>query len=96
MGATVTIVLLLVIMWRIYLLSQSATDPIITSYALGTLTMLSFQIWVNVGMNLGLAPITGITLPFVSYGGSSLVSLGITLGILTSMNRQTSPTSQIR
>lgn len=96
-GAGFTLVLFLIVMWRIYLLSQSATNPTVTSYALGTLTMLSFQIWVNVGMNLGLAPITGITLPFVSYGGSSLVSLGITLGILTSMNRQSSPTSfQIR
>lgn len=97
LGAGLTLALFLIVMWRIYLLSQSAANPTVTLYALGTLTMLSFQIWVNVGMNLGLAPITGITLPFVSYGGSSLVSLGITLGILTSMNRQTSPSSfQIR
>ncbi len=92
-GAGFTIILFLIIMWRIYLLSQSATNPAVTLYALGTLAMLSFQIWVNIGMNLGLAPITGITLPFVSYGGSSLVSLGLTLGILTSMNRQTSASS---
>ena len=92
-GAAFTLILFLIIMWRIYLLSQYATNPVVTLYALGTLTMLSFQIWVNIGMNLGLAPITGITLPFVSYGGSSLVSLGLTLGILTSMNRQTSPSS---
>ncbi len=92
-GASFTLILFLVIMWRIYLLSQSATSSVVTLYALGTLTMLSFQIWVNIGMNLGLAPITGITLPFVSYGGSSLVSLGLTLGILTSMNRQAPPFS---
>ena len=92
-GAGLTLTLFLIIMWRIYLLSQSAGSPAVTLYALGTLTMLSFQIWVNVGMNLGLAPVTGITLPFVSYGGSSLVSLGLTLGILTSMNRQTSSSS---
>ncbi|MEK7091314.1 MAG: FtsW/RodA/SpoVE family cell cycle protein [Patescibacteria group bacterium] len=92
-GAGFALILFLVVMWRIYLLSQSATNLAVTLYALGTLAMLSFQIWVNVGMNLGLAPITGITLPFVSYGGSSLVSLGLTLGILTSMNRHSSPSS---
>ena len=92
-GAGFTLILFLIILWRIYLLSQYATHPTVTLYSLGTLTMLSFQIWINIGMNLGLAPITGITLPFVSYGGSSLMSLGITLGILTSMNRHISSSS---
>jgi len=92
-GSGFVLVLFLLILWRIYLLSQTATDQTVTLYALATLTMLAFQIWVNIGMNLGLAPITGITLPFVSYGGSSLVSLGLTLGLLISMNRQTTRSS---
>lgn len=92
-GAGLTLILFLVIMWRIYILSQSTINPAVTLYALGTLTMLFFQTWINIGMNLGIAPITGITLPFVSYGGSSLVSLGLTFGILTSMNRQNSSAS---
>jgi len=44
---------------------------------------------VNVGMNIGLLPITGITLPFVSYGGSHLLTEYLALGILTSLSRKT-------
>lgn len=48
---------------------------------LGILSVFSFQIVVNIGMNLGLMPVTGITLPLFSYGGSSLLALGIILGL---------------
>ena len=51
------------------------------------MALLAFQIFVNVGMNMGLAPITGITLPFISYGGSSLISIGLTLGLVHSISR---------
>lgn len=55
--------------------------------AVGIFSLLFFQVFVNVGMNLGLVPITGITLPLVSYGGSSLVSTMIGLGVVTSVAR---------
>jgi rod shape determining protein RodA len=51
------------------------------SLMLGMLGMLAFQVFVNIGMNLGLAPITGVTLPYMSYGGSSLLSMGLILGL---------------
>lgn len=51
-------------------------------YCLGLLVMLSFQIILNFGMNLGILPITGITLPFISYGGSALVTLLCGLALL--------------
>ncbi len=52
--------------------------------------MLLFQMLVNVGMVLGIMPITGIPLPFITHGGASLVSLALGLGILESINiRQT-------
>jgi len=50
--------------------------------ALGVFSMLCFQIFINVGMNMGLTPITGITLPFISVGGSSIISLMICLGLV--------------
>ncbi|MFH0937004.1 MAG: rod shape-determining protein RodA [Candidatus Daviesbacteria bacterium] len=53
----------------------------------GVLGMLFFQIVVNIGMNIGVLPITGITLPLLSYGGSSLISTLISLGIIASVAR---------
>lgn len=54
----------------------------------GALSLLLYQFLVNVGMNMGLLPITGITLPFVSYGGSSLISTLFLLGIIFSIRTQ--------
>ena len=56
-------------------------------YSLGLFTMLLSQIFINAGMNMGLIPITGITLPFVSYGGSSILSLTIAFGLLWALQR---------
>ena len=55
--------------------------------ASGVAVMLLFQTTVNIGMNLGLVPITGITLPLISYGGSSLISTMISLGLVASVAR---------
>lgn len=62
--------------------SWSQADPFARLISLGALTMFSSQTVVNIGMNLGVMPVTGITLPFVSYGGSSLLSSFIVLGIV--------------
>ena len=53
----------------------------------GILSMLLFQQIQNIGMNIGLLPITGITLPFISYGGSSLVSYMMMIGIILNINK---------
>jgi rod shape determining protein RodA len=55
-------------------------------------SMLLFQLFVNVGMVIGIMPITGIPMPFVTYGGASLISIALGLGILESINlRQAKP-----
>ncbi len=54
----------------------------------GVVSMLLFQIIVNIGMNVGLLPITGITLPLISYGGSSLISVLFSLGLVSSSVRK--------
>lgn len=56
-------------------------------YSMGLFAMLFSQIFINTGMNMGLIPITGITLPFVSYGGSSILSLAIAFGFLWAIQR---------
>ena len=53
--------------------------------------MLLFQVFVNVGMVIGIMPVTGIPLPFISHGGASLVSIAIGLGIMQSVNIRQQP-----
>jgi rod shape determining protein RodA len=70
------------ILWR-------ETDNLfIFTYASGLFMMILSQIFINSGMNMGILPITGITLPFVSYGGSSLLSLAVSFGLLWGMQSQ--------
>ena len=56
----------------------------------GVLAVLFAQIFINIGMNFGLMPITGITLPFVSYGGSSLVASALAMGLILSVYKERS------
>lgn len=92
-GGLFVIGLFLIIMWRIYDVSQSTNSPAAALFCLAVMVMLAFQTFINIGMNMGLAPITGITLPFLSYGGSSLLSLGITLGLVNSISGANRPNS---
>ncbi len=84
-GGSVVLVVMFFLLFRIYQISQSTTDPAAALFSLSVLVILFFQTFVNIGMNIGIAPVTGVTLPFVSYGGSSLLSLGITLGLVSSI-----------
>lgn len=61
----------------------------------GIFAVLCFQTFVNIGMNIGLAPVTGITLPLISYGGSSVIATAISLGIASSLSRSLIITSSI-
>lgn len=81
-GSFTVILLYIIILGRIYKISQLTSDPAVSLWSLAVMGSLAFQIFVNIGMNIGIAPVTGITLPFLSYGGSSLLSLGVTLGLL--------------
>ncbi len=90
MGAMVMLILFVLLLWRILVAGWRSRDPFGTLFASGVASMVLFQLFVNVGMVMGIMPITGIPLPFVTHGGASLVSLAIGLGILQSINiRQT-------
>lgn len=71
---TVLICYGLLVYW-LWQLATSSREPWMAGYAISLMMMLVAQVGINVGMNMGLVPITGITLPFLSYGGSSLLSL---------------------
>ena len=89
-GGLVLFVLFALLLWRVLMAGWRSRDPFGTMFAAGIASMVLFQLVVNVGMVMGIMPITGIPLPFVTHGGASLVSLAIGLGILQSINiRQT-------
>ncbi len=89
-GAMVLFGLFVLLLWRILMAGWRSRDPFGTLFAAGLASMILFQLVVNVGMVMGIMPITGIPLPFVTHGGASLVSMAIGLGILQSINiRQT-------
>jgi len=86
LGATLVFVLFGALLWRILSSAWRSRDPFGTLFGAGLASMLLFQVFVNVGMVIGIMPITGIPLPFISHGGASLVSLAIGLGIVQSVN----------
>ncbi|HVA86023.1 MAG TPA: rod shape-determining protein RodA [Candidatus Saccharimonadales bacterium] len=89
-GAMVVFALFIALIWRIAISGWRAKDPFGLSMAAGLGSMILFQLVVNVGMVIGIMPITGIPLPFVTHGGASLVSIALGLGLLQSINvRQT-------
>ncbi|MGE5656442.1 MAG: rod shape-determining protein RodA [Actinomycetota bacterium] len=70
---------------RLVIIAQTAKDNFGSLLAIGILSMLVFQVFVNIGMNIGLAPVTGIPLPLLSYGRSALLSNFIALGLAESV-----------
>lgn len=81
-GSLVVLGLISLVIWRIILAGMQAADNFSSLYAIGFAALIFSQSFIHIGMNMGIMPITGITLPFVSYGGSSLVTLLIGVGIL--------------
>lgn len=84
-GTMVVIGLLLFIIYRCLRAAWMASDTFGALIAYGVATLLTFQAVVNIGMNLKLLPVTGLPLPFVSYGGSSLLSMLIGIGLVESV-----------
>lgn len=81
-GGIVLLVLFAVLLWRAFKIAMTARDAFGTMLAVGIVVMFFFQILVNVGMTMGIMPVTGITLPFLSYGGSSLIVNFFCVGLL--------------
>jgi rod shape determining protein RodA len=79
-GATV-LLLLTVILWRVWRAAQLSRDPFGTLVCVGVLAILTFQIFENIGMTMGIMPVTGIPLPFLSYGGSSILTAFAAVGL---------------
>ena len=85
LGVTILLLLYLLVIWRAIKVITLARDAFSAIAAGGIAFMLLIQIFINVGMTIGMAPITGIPLPFVSVGGSSMVANLLAIGVLQSI-----------
>lgn len=84
-GCICVIVAFWLVCLRLILIAQSAKDNFGSLIAIGVLCMIVFQVVVNIGMNIGLAPITGVPLPFLSYGRSALLANFLAFGVVESV-----------
>ncbi|MEE0095499.1 MAG: FtsW/RodA/SpoVE family cell cycle protein [Oscillospiraceae bacterium] len=95
-GCALCIGLLVAIILRILYVGAHSQSYFYRQVCVGIAGTLMFQIIINIGMCLGVAPVIGLTLPFFSYGGSSMMSLFIAMGVISSVRMHPSPDSQQR
>lgn len=84
-GGSLMIILFGVLMYRGIRIAHTAQDRFGMFVATGVTSMILFQVFINIGMNMGIAPVTGIPLPLVSYGGTSMIMILASLGLLESV-----------
>lgn len=84
-GSALLLGLFIIMVWRIWRIANRSRDLVGTLLCVGVLAMIMFQVFENVGMTMGIMPVAGIPLPFMSYGGSALLvcfaSVGVTLSV---------------
>ena len=85
LGAAVMIGLMFFILWRTLRVAEQSRDTFGRLICAGVAAVILFQTIINVGMNLGLMPVTGLPLPFVSYGGSAYITLIVGMGLVESV-----------
>jgi rod shape determining protein RodA len=86
LGAIIVLALFAILIWRAIRISYLSKDPFGTYVAAGVASMFAIQMFVNVGMVVGIMPITGIPLPFVSYGGSAMLANCVAVGLLLNVH----------
>lgn len=89
LGTSIVVSLFFLLMYRIIGIGVESKSSFGGYMCVGIFGVLSFQTFQNIGMNIGLLPVTGVTLPFLSYGGSSLLSNMILMGLVLSVKKQT-------
>lgn len=90
-GAALVLSLYALLIWRTLRILTTAKDQFGSLVAGGVVAMLMFQVFVNVGMAVGIMPITGVTLPLMSYGGSSVITTLLAVGLLQAIYVQSRP-----
>ncbi|WP_326649900.1 MULTISPECIES: rod shape-determining protein RodA [unclassified Streptomyces] len=88
LGAGLILLLLGVVLWRACRIARGTTELYGTIVAAGIIAWFAFQAFENIGMTLGIMPVAGLPLPFVSYGGTSMFAVWIAIGLLQSIRVQ--------
>lgn len=88
-GAGLIIVLLGVVLWRALRIANAAADAFGTLVCAGVVSWFAFQSFINIGMTMGIMPVTGLPLPFVSYGGSAMFANLIAIGLIQNVHLRT-------
>lgn len=91
LGSALVIAAFVVLLWRAFVVAAMARDRFGSLLAVGIGSMIMFQVFVNIGMTMKIMPVTGLPLPFLSYGGSSLLTFAFAMGLLNSIWRKRSP-----
>jgi len=86
LGSSVLLLLLAGIIWRVWRTAQVARDRVGSLMCIGVLCLFMFHVFENVGMSLGIMPVTGIPLPFVSYGGSAMITAFACVGLVQNVH----------
>lgn len=84
-GAAVVLLVFAVILWRLLVIAMTAEDMFARYMLVGIASVIAFQVFINIGMTVRLVPVTGLPLPFLSAGGSSLLATAMALGIANSV-----------
>lgn len=90
-GGVIVIAAFLILIWRLLVIAAQARDRFGSLIAVGVAGMMVFHVFVNVGMTVGIAPVTGLPLPFLSLGGSFYLAMAISIGIANSIWLRRSP-----
>jgi rod shape determining protein RodA len=90
-GAVVVLALFAILLWRVLAASLNARDRFGQLVSVGVAAMITFHVFVNVGMTVGVMPITGLPLPFMSAGGTAFVAMSVALGMAHSVWLRRSP-----
>ena len=96
LGASILLVLYALFIWRALRIAILARDMYGSILAGGIGVMVLFQVFINIGMTIGIMPVTGIPLPFISYGGTSMIAFLIFVGLLQSIHLRATITPSTR
>jgi rod shape determining protein RodA len=90
-GGLLVLAVFLVLIWRLFVIAANARDRFGALVATGIAAMITFHVFVNIGMTIGMMPVTGLSLPFISQGGSFYLAMAISMGIANSIHLRRSP-----